>query len=304
MGGLIKKMPQTAILFIIAAMAICGLPPFNGFISEFLIYLGLFEGVHSGSLSITTVFILLIAGLALIGGLALLCFTKAFGIIFLGQARSHFDYEINESEPSKLFPGYLIVCIILIIGLFPQWFIRLLINPVSVFTTGMTDGFPALKIISNLQSISLVAWVFLLAIASIWTIKRFVLRNKRMVITPTWSCGYSEANSKMQYTASSYVRSYRKLIGPFLIMNKKEGEIKGVFSSPIHSQTHPYDKVEAIFIDFPLKIMNKMMARVRFIQNGNMRHYILYGVVFITIIVFISLLSGVAAYLFNLIKQM
>ncbi len=304
MGGLIKKMPQTAILFIIAAMAICGLPPFNGFISEFLIYLGLFEGVHSGSLSITTVFILLIAGLALIGGLALLCFTKAFGIIFLGQARSHFDNEINESEPSKLFPGYLIVLFILIIGLFPQWFIRLLINPVSEFTSGITDGFPALKIISNLQSISLVAWVFLLAIASIWTIKRFVLRNKRMVITPTWSCGYSEANSKMQYTASSYVRSYRKLIGPFLIMNKKEGEIKGVFSSPIHSQTHPYDKVEAIFIDFPLKIMNKMMARVRFIQNGNMRHYILYGVVFITIIVFISLLSGVAAYLFNLIKQM
>ena len=57
MGGLIKKMPQTAILFLIAAMAICGLPPFNGFISEFLIYLGLFEGVHSGSLSITTVFL-------------------------------------------------------------------------------------------------------------------------------------------------------------------------------------------------------------------------------------------------------
>jgi hydrogenase-4 component B len=304
MGGLIKKMPHTAVLFLIAAMAICGLPPFNGFISEFLIYLGFFEGVHSGSLSVTTIFILSIAGLALIGGLALLCFTKAFGIIFLGQPRSHFDHEINEAEPSKLFPGYLIVVFILTIGLFPQVFIRLLINPVSLFTSGFTDSFPALTIISNLQSVSFVVWVFLLAIASIWTVKHFVLRNKKAVIAPTWACGYPVPNSKMQYTASSYVRSYRKLIGPFLMMNKKEGDIKGVFSEPIHSRTHPYDKVEAIFIDLPLKIMNKIMARVRFIQNGNMRHYILYGVVFIFIIVALSLLSGVAAYLINLIKQM
>ena len=192
----------------------------------------------------------------------------------------------------------------MIIGLFPQLFIRLLINPVSVFTPGLTYSLPALVIVSNLQSISLVAWAFLIAVASIWTIKRIVLRNKKMVITPTLGCGYSAPNSKMQYTASSYVRSYRKLIGPFLIMNKKEGDIKGVFSSPIHSETHPYDKIEAIFIDFPLKIMNKIMARIRFIQNWNMRYYILYGIIFIFIIVTLSLLSGVAAYLFNLIKQM
>ena len=141
MGGLIKKMPQTAILFLIAAMAICGLPPFNGFISEFLIYLGFFEGIHPGSLSMTTIFILSIAALALIGGLALLCFTKAFGIIFLGQERSNFEHEIKEAEPSKLFPGYLIVLFILIIGLFPQIFIRLLINPVSLFTSGLSEDF-------------------------------------------------------------------------------------------------------------------------------------------------------------------
>jgi hydrogenase-4 component B len=304
MGGLIKKMPRTAVLFLLASMAICGLPPFNGFISEFLIYLGLFEGVHTGSLTITTIFILSISGLALIGGLALLCFTKAFGIIFLGQERCSFDHEIEEAEPSKLLPDYFIILFILIIGLFPQVFVRLLINPVSLFTYGLTDSSPSLKIIGNLQSISIVAGVFLFVIASVWIIKHVVLRNKKTVIAPTWNCGYSASTSKMQYTASSYVRSYRKLIGPFLIMNKKEGEIKGVFSSPIHSHTHPYDKIESIFIDFPLKIMNKIMARVRFIQNGNMRHYILYGIVFIFIIVFFSLFSGVAAFLFNLLKQM
>lgn len=303
MGGLIKKMPQTALLFLVAALAICGLPPFNGFISEFLIYLGLFEGVHSGSLSIITFFILSIAALALIGGLALLCFTKAFGIIFLGQERSQFGHEIKEAEQSKLLPGYLIVVFIMVIGLFPQVFIRLLIKPVNLFTTGLENAAPSLAMINNIRSISFVAWAFIIAIATVWAVKHFVLRNKKAVIAPTWGCGYSAPSSKMQYTASSYVRSYRKLIGPFLIMNKKEGDIKGVFSSPIYSQTHPYDKMEKFFIDVPLRIMNKIMSRVRFIQNGNMRHYILYGVLFIFIIVIISLFSGMATYIFNLLKQ-
>ena len=302
MGGLIKKMPYTAVSFLISAMAICGLPPFNGFVSEFLIYIGLFEGVHTGSLSIITFFIILIAGLALIGGLALLCFTKAFGIIFLGQERSHFEHEIKEAEPSKLFPGYLVLAFIMAIGLFPQVFIRLLINPVNVFTSGMENASPSLAMISNIRSISLVAWAFIIAIASVWAVKHFVLRNKEAAIAPTWGCGYSAPNSKMQYTASSYVRSYRKLIGPFLIMNKKEGDIKGVFSSPIFSQTHPYDKMEAILIDFPLKIMNKVMSRVRFIQNGNMRLYILYGVLFVVIIIMVLLFSNAATYVFNLLK--
>jgi hydrogenase-4 component B len=303
MGGLIKKMPQTAILFLIAAMAICGLPPFNGFISEFLIYLGFFEGIHSGSLSVTTIFILSIAGLALIGGLALLCFTKAFGIIFLGNARSHFEHEVKEAEPSKLFPGYLIVLFILIIGLFPQLFIKLLINPVGLFISGLNGESPALEMIANLQSISIVSVSFLIAIIIIRIVKYLVARNKIPVTAPTWGCGYGAPNSKMQYTASSYVRSYRKLIGPLLQMNKKEEDIKGVFSKPIHSETHPYDKTETFFIDIPLKFINKIMAHLRFIQNGNIRYYILYGVLFILAVVIFSILSGLAADLMAIIKQ-
>ena len=232
-------------------MAICGLPPFNGFVSEFLIYVGLFEGVHSGSLSVITFFIISIAGLALIGGLALLCFTKAFGIIFLGQERSQFDHEIKEAEPSKLFPGYLVLVFIMAIGLFPQVFIRLLINPVNVFTAGLKNASPSLAMISNIKSISLVAWAFIVAIASIWAIKHFVLRNKKEVIAPTWGCGYSAPNSKMQYTASSYVRSYRKLIGPILIMNKKKEILKEYFQGPffpIHILTTRWKQFLLIFL--------------------------------------------------------
>jgi NADH:ubiquinone oxidoreductase subunit 5 (subunit L)/multisubunit Na+/H+ antiporter MnhA subunit len=303
MGGLIKKMPQTAILFLIAAMAISGLPPFNGFVSEFLIYQGFFEGIHLGSILLTTVLILSIVALVLIGGLALLCFTKAFGIIFLGQERKEFDHEVREAEASKLLPGYLVVLFILIIGLFPQMFVKLLINPVRLFTGSLDVASPILMMTDSLQSISLVAWSFLLAIAGIAAIKLFVSRNRQTVISPTWGCGYTAPNRRMQYTASSYVRTYRKLIGPLLQMNKSEDAIEGVFSNPIHSETNPYDKVEATFIDVPLKFLNAILARVRFLQTGNVRHYILYGVLFIFIIVIFSLLNVAWVYLVDLLKQ-
>jgi len=303
MGGLIKKMPQTAVLFLIAAMAISGLPPFNGFVSEFLIFQGFFEGIHLGSVSLTTVLILSIVALVLIGGLALLCFTKAFGIIFLGQQRSRFNHEVSEAETSKLFPGYLVVLLILIIGLFPQSFIKLLIHPVGLFTGSLEIASPVLKMTDNFQSISLVAWSFLLAIAGIAAIRYFVSRNHQTLTSPTWTCGYVAPNSRMQYTASSYVRTYRKLISPLLMMNKREEDIEGVFSNPIQSETHPYDRVEAIFIDLPLKILNKMLASVRFLQSGNVRHYILYGVLFIFIIVLVALFNDALVYMVNLLKQ-
>jgi len=303
MGGLIKKMPQTAILFLVAAMAICGLPPFNGFISEFLIYQGFFEGIHLGSLSLATVLVLSIVALALIGGLALLCFTKAFGIIFLGTERSQFTHKVHEAEPSKLFPGYLVVLLILIIGLFPQLFIQLLINPVNLFTGSMSDGFQVMPLVDNLQSVSIVTWTFIIAIAIIAAVKQFVGRNHKTVTSPTWGCGYVAPNSKMQYTASSYVRGYRKLIRPLLMLNKNEEYIEGVFSNPIVSETHPYDKIEAIFIDRPLKLLNNILARVRFLQSGNVRHYILYGVIFIFFIVIFSLMNDAVIYMIKLIKQ-
>jgi hydrogenase-4 component B len=85
MGGLMKSMPYTAILFLIGSLAICGLPPFNGFISEYLIYIGMFKSLSVANLFQSVIILGTIVGLSLIGGLAIFCFTKAFGIVFLGK---------------------------------------------------------------------------------------------------------------------------------------------------------------------------------------------------------------------------
>ena len=86
LGGLIRRMPWTAAMFLTGSVAICGLPPLNGFVSEFLIYVGAFAGIGLPGISVWGA--ATIAGLAMIGGLAAACFTKAFGIVFLGEPRN------------------------------------------------------------------------------------------------------------------------------------------------------------------------------------------------------------------------
>jgi hydrogenase-4 component B len=87
LGGIIKRMPLTAIMFLIPAVAICGLPPLNGFVSEFLIYGGIFNWLSNAGLVAMIIIGFSLLSLVFIGGLALLCFTKAFSIVFLGNSR-------------------------------------------------------------------------------------------------------------------------------------------------------------------------------------------------------------------------
>ena len=97
LGGLLKRMPWTAATFLVGAVAISGLPPLNGFVSEFLIFLGAFKGGISTRRPVAVPLLAVIAGLALIGGLAVACFTKAFGIVFLGEPRSEHVSHAHEA---------------------------------------------------------------------------------------------------------------------------------------------------------------------------------------------------------------
>lgn len=303
LGGLVKKMPQTTVLFLVAALSICGLPPFNGFVSEFLIYSGLFHAVQLDVLSLTMSMILSICGLVIIGGLALLCFTKAFGIIFLGTERHPHHQPVHEAEFSKLFPKYLIALIILLIGIVPQVFVGVIERPVGLFTTEMGAGFKGAEFISMLQNISFSACGLILFSAIILWIRKIVVASKTISSAPTWGCGYGVSSPKFQYTANSFVRSFRKLVKPLLMLNKKENDMEGVFPNPVRSITHPYDKMEAILIDIPIKYLKGFMKRFRFLQNGSPQFYVLYGVIFIFIVIVTPVFFDVLRYIIELFKQ-
>jgi len=303
LGGLIKKMPQTAALFLIAALAICGLPPFNGFISEFLIYSGLFKGISDSELTSTAFLITSIFGMVIIGGMAMLCFTKAFGIIFLGNERHPIPAAVQEPEFAKLFPKYLIAILIIFIGVAPQFFVSIVSKPTLLFIGKSISQTQPQEFSDALQSISIAAVILILLSLIIFRIKKIATKSVEVQIVPTWGCGYVAPTARLQYTANSFVRSFRKLIHPLLRMNKKEGEIKGVFPNVIHSETHPYDKIEMALIDIPLLYIKGFIGRFKFLQNGNPQFYILYGVLFIFIIITLPLLGNAIVYLIELIKQ-
>lgn len=87
------------------------------------------------------------------------------------------------------------------------------------------------------------------------------------------------------------------------MMNKSEGEIKEIFPQPVHSDTHPYDKMEAVFIDAPLRFLKSWMGRFDFLQNGREQFYILYGIAFIIIAIMVPALADAVVYIIHLFKQ-
>lgn len=303
LGGLIKKVPQTAALFLVASLAICGLPPLNGFISEFIIYSGLFSGIRSDQLTQPIIIIIAIFGLAIIGGLAMLCFTKAFSIVFLGTDRHPIHQKIHEADFFRLVPQYIIALFIVAIGLLPQLFINIVANPVSLFVG--SDLLPAIQLefIHSTRMVSLAAWVLIFLSLIVLGIRKVTTSPRNITTAPTWGCGYTATTPRLQYTANSFVRSFRKLIRPLLIMNKEEEVIDRVFPGSIHSETRPYDKLEALLIDKPTTYIRGIMGRFSFVQNGSVQFYISYGVVFIFIAITIPLLVNGVWYVISLFKQ-
>lgn len=292
LGGLIKKMPQTAILFLIAALAICGIPPFNGFISEFILYTGLYSWLSGGTLFSLLAAIFSIIGLVAIGGLAMICFTKVFGIIFLGTERHTLPHPCKEVSFLQLLPTYILAGIIILIGLFPLMFIHLLTQPINLFTgTPMITTAPLqAQVFGALQPISWASWILMLLIISIYGIRKYLFSHRKIEMQPTWGCGYASPTFKQQYTASSFVRNYSKLFAPALLVEKEEETIRGVFPAKIKYHTHTYDRVEKWLIDPVLKLNKSIMGWFIFLNNGKLQFYILYGILFILAVLAIPIL--------------
>jgi len=292
LGGLVKRMPQTTLLFLLAAISICGIPPFNGFISEFILYTGLYNWLSGGTLFSMLAAIFSTVGLAAIGGLAMLCFTKAFGIIFLGNERVPLPTTCREVSFAQLLPTYVLAAVIVLIGLFPIFFIRLLSLPVSLFTGNAewANNTVPNGLFEVLQPISWAVWILVLLIAGIFGLRKYLLHHRLEASAATWGCGYVAPTVKQQYSAASFVRSFSKLFAPALLVEKEEKIVQGIFPAEAKYQTHSYDKVEKVLIDKILKLNKNFMGRFIFLNNGRLQFYILYGILFIITVLGIPIL--------------
>ena len=189
LGGLAKFLPLTSAMFLIASLAITGLPFFNGFISEFAIYLGLAKGFSVNALPLDIAGLLGFLGLAFIGAMALLCFTKVYGICFLGSPRSHYHGTPNEKEWTLLLPMGVLVVVMLTIGFVPLVAIELLKNVVGEFLPSGQSGIID-AVIPTYRALSISVAGFAGLFAFIFGLRALLLRGKRVETFKTWDCGY------------------------------------------------------------------------------------------------------------------
>jgi hydrogenase-4 component B len=292
LGGLLKKMPWTAGAFLIGAIAISGLPPLNGFVSEFLIYLGSFMSVASVPTGIAAALLAVIAGLALIGGLAAACFTKAFGIIFLGEPRSEHPRRARESGKGMLYPMGLLAIACLMIGVFGFRIILSFESAVAILLSSINEG-PAtaaaihsemMRAAASLRLFSFGALAILVFIAVIAIIRIKLLSGRTIGTAGTWDCGYAQPTARMQYTASSFAQPIVDFFNVFHHGRKRFKPPQGFFPASASFETHTLDTSREKMYKPLFEAVGRTLLKLTIMQHGRIQMYVLYIVLTLAVL--------------------
>ncbi len=291
LGGLIKKMPVTAVLFLIGSLAICGLPPFNGFISEFLIYSGMMGLLHA-DFSMDILELAALISLVLIGGISFFTFTKAFGIVFLGKARSQQALEAKEVTNFMHLPTIIIVLTMLSIGLAPDIFVKLISRTVFLYMPSEDTGI-VIHQFDSISKVGVVSIIFIFLIATIYFIRTLKVKANKEAYGPTWGCGYIGDTEKMQYTGSSYTGNFSQLIKPIVEVKTdfKKYEETELFPVNRALKTESDDPIESKGIMGAIKKLSQFISIFARIQDGQTQHYILYAFLFFSIMLLLTVFN-------------
>ncbi|HQL95608.1 MAG TPA: proton-conducting transporter membrane subunit, partial [Candidatus Hydrogenedentes bacterium] len=277
LGGLLKRMPWTGAAFLVGAVAICGLPPLNGFVSEFLIYLAAFRGVVSPSAAVVVAGLSGQAGQALIGGLAAACFTKAFGVVFLGEPRTERAATAHEAGPAMRWPMAALACLCGAIGVFSPAVLPLLAPAVAVVMKDTPEAATAgvAAAATPLTWIVAAAAVLALLVAALSAL-RFRLLGARARHAVTWDCGYAAPTPRMQYTASSFAQPLTDLFAPLLRTRREHVPPKGIFPAGTAFSTETDDLFQRNLYAPLFRMTGAALAWFRWAQQGRVQLYVLY----------------------------
>lgn len=269
MGGLIKKMPYTAALFLIGSLSISALPPLNGFVSEYMLFAAFFSSNTLGDPMLTILLVLCLSVFALTSAFVATCFVKAYGIMFLGLPRTDACANAKEAKKPMILGPAILAALCILLGVF---------SPALLSASGYgTLPVPDLMLVGS----------FLLATyAIIWAALYHSYPNKTRV-GATWDCG-TPLSSRTQYTASGFSQ-------PIMRMFKATYKTK-----EIPERTF-YDKQNSLFRSGEAKVTllkffeeylympvgKKVMSlsiRVSRMQNWNLDTYIAYAFVAVLLV--------------------
>jgi hydrogenase-4 component B len=286
MGGLLNSTPFFGSMMLIGAIAICGIPPFNGFASEFLLYSGFFEA--SQSLQAYFPFFMLISAVALafVGGLAVVAFSKVFSMIFLGSPKET-QKKIFSISGYELVSLLLLTLMILTFGIFPQ---AVMLVTGNIFH----ELYPEKQFLPGNFSIRTIHFIGSIAIATIVCIviiaivkQKFISMRSTRIIVP-WGCGYNKLNPRMQYSGTSFSDDIVNIAGKALYVEKEIRLPKNVFPQSSSFQTNEGDYVLQKIITPVDQVLLWFIERFKWLQSGEIQIYITFSIVIVLFYLFLA----------------
>jgi hydrogenase-4 component B len=286
-GGLLRAQPWTAFFFLVGAVAISGLPPFNGFVSEWLIFIGATETVR-GAAPVAPMAVLAAPALALIGGLALACFVKVYGIAFLGEPRTAAAAEAKESGACVIIAMAPLAIACVVIGIAPTLVMPFLEQAVALWAPG--TGGEALSLTSGPMSLVSLYAAILLVLTVIWLFWLIRRTRKARRDVGTWGCGYTFPSSRMQYTASSFADGLVGLFRFGLFTDQSDTGISKLFPESGHFHSHTPDGVLDRVLLPTFRRAGQTFVWIRaHIQNGIISFYLMCVALTVVVLLLVSL---------------
>jgi hydrogenase-4 component B len=299
-GGLAKVMPWTSVFFLMGAVAISGLPPFNGFVSEWFTFQSLFLGIATLPVFEKIIFLLGASSLAFTGGLAAACFVKAFGMTFLARPRSQ-AYELAHESGYMMQGGMaMLAALTIVFSVAAGAITPALANIVASLRGGSTSGTGIMNpfqpiALGHFSSLSmlLIAVALCTATLAIFIFSRFMSRNQKVVISRTWDCGYP-LTPRMEISSAGFSRSlimiFRGLLRPTMQTDVEYHDATSRYFTKTKAVRHTLPDIYYGYIYEPVvRLLEHGAHEARRIQTGNLNTYLLYMFLTLLILLFWTL---------------
>ncbi|MBL0313942.1 MAG: hypothetical protein IPP78_14830 [Holophagaceae bacterium] len=272
LGGLASRMPRTARLLFPGLLAVAALPPFGAFVSEWVLYRGLFAALMRGYPWSAG---LALPALAVVGGLAAVAFAKFFGFVFLGTPRSAAAEKAHDPQLPMLIAMGILATICLALGLGSAWLLPAVDRVVAMLAPGASDLLVSsigheLRVIGGFSGAVLVMG----GLAWSWTRRSGKAQNSLPEPNPpTWGCGYIAPTARMQYSADSFSDGWAGLLPGRRIRMRR---LKAIFPTPSTFHTELIDSVGLGFLEPRIERLAERSLRLRKLQPGYLTIYLLY----------------------------
>jgi len=278
LGGLSKRMRVTSTTFLVGAAAIVGLPPLNGFVSEYLIFMAGLAGVGAQPAGVLVPAMVGVASIGLIGGLAAACFVKAHGAVFLGTPRSESAAKAHESALGMRVAMLIFAVACAIVGLTGSLLVPFLARPIAIIL-GQEPGAlgDSLHTAAGSLGVAEVAFAAVIVFSFVlFAIRRAIATSQPSVAAETWGCGYPETTARVQYTASSFAHPITRELASVLRTKESKVGCEAIFPEPAQFHSHTADPILDGMLAPLFAAIARLASRARVLQQGTLHLYVLY----------------------------